>query len=137
MEESTVNIVPGSILEITKKLLGLTKEYDSFDTDIIVHINTVFSNLTQMGIGPEEGFTITGYSETWDQFITSSELKTQQVKSYMALKVKSLFDPSANGNVSEAIKNAISEMEYRLYVEEENSRHNAELVLEEEVVVDE
>lgn len=137
MEEPTVNIVPGSILETTKKLLGLTKEYDSFDTDIIIHINTVFSNLTQMGIGPEEGFTITGYSETWDQFITSSELKTQQVKSYMALKVKSLFDPSANGNVSEAIKNAISEMEYRLYVEEENSRHNTELVLEEEVVVDE
>lgn len=137
MEEPTVNNVPGSILETTKKLLGLTKEYDSFDTDIIIHINTVFSNLTQMGIGPEEGFTITGYSETWDQFITSSELKTQQVKSYMALKVKSLFDPSANGNVSEAIKNAISEMEYRLYVEEENSRHNTELVLEEEVVVDE
>ncbi len=137
MEEPTVNIVPGSILETTKKLLGLTKEYDSFDTDIIIHINAVFSNLTQMGIGPEEGFTITGYSETWDQFITSSELKTQQVKSYMALKVKSLFDPSANGNVSEAIKNAISEMEYRLYVEEENLRHNAELVLEEEVVVDE
>lgn len=137
MEEPTVNIVPGSILETTKKLLGLGKEYVSFDTDIIVHINTVFSNLTQMGVGPEEGFTITGYSETWDQFITSSELKTQQVKSYMALKVKSLFDPSANGNVSEAIKNAISEMEYRLYVEEENSRHNAELVLEEEVVVDE
>lgn len=137
MEEPTVNIVPGSILETTKKLLGLTKEYDSFDTDIIIHINTVFSNLTQMGIGPEEGFTITGYSETWDQFITSSELKTQQVKSYMALKVKTLFDPSANGNVSEAIKSAISEMEYRLYVEEENSRHNAEVVLEEEVVVDE
>ena len=137
MEEPTVNNVPVSILETTKKLLGLTKEYDSFDTDIIIHINTVFSNLTQMGIGPKEGFTITGYSETWDQFITSSELKTQQVKSYMALKVKSLFDPSANGNVSEAIKNAISEMEYRLYVEEENSRHNAELVLEEEVVVDE
>lgn len=137
MEEPIVNTVPGSILETTKKLLGLTKEYDSFDTDIIIHINTVFSNLTQMGIGPEEGFTITGYSETWDQFITSNELKTQQVKSYMALKVKSLFDPSANGNVLEAIKNAISEMEYRLYVEEENSRHNTELVLEEEVVVDE
>jgi hypothetical protein len=136
MEEPIVNTVPGSILETTKKLLGLTKEYDSFDT-VIIHINTVFSNLTQMGIGPEEGFTITGYSETWDQFITSNELKTQQVKSYMALKVKSLFDPSANGNVSEAIKNAISEMEYRLYVEEENSRHNTELVLEEEVVVDE
>ena len=137
MEEPIVNTVPGSILETTKKLLGLTKEYDSFDTDIIIHINTVFSNLTQMGIGPEEGFTITGYSETWDQFITSNELKTQQVKSYMALKVKTLFDPSANGNVSEAIKNAISEMEYRLYVEEENSRHNATSVLEEEVVVDE
>jgi hypothetical protein len=110
-----------SILETTKKLLGLPKAYDAFDTDIVVHINTVFCTLTQMGVGPTEGFAITGYDEKWDSFITSDILKTRQVRSYMALKVKSLFDPSSNGNVSKANEKAIAEMEYRLFVEADNS----------------
>lgn len=125
-----------SILETIKKMLGLPKDEVSFDTDILVHINTVFSNLTQMGIGPEEGFTITGYDETWSQFITSDPLKTQQIKSYIYLKVKTVFDPTANSNVAEAFNKTISELEYRLYVEEENSRY-AESLLEEEVTTDE
>lgn len=125
-----------SILETIKKMLGLPKDYDSFDTDILVHINTVLSNLTQMGIGPEEGFTITGYDETWSQFVTSDPLKTQQIKSYIYLKVKTMFDPTANSNVAEAINNSITELEYRLYIEEENSRY-AESLLEEEVITDE
>ena len=109
-----------SILETIKKLLGLTKEYVSFDSDILVHINTVFSTLTQMGIGPKDGFTITGYEQKWVEYVTSSDLKTQQVKSYIYLKVKSLFDPSANGNITQAMDRAIAEMEYRLYIEEDN-----------------
>jgi len=121
-----------SILETVKKLLGLAKEYTSFDADILVHINTVFSNLTQMGIGPIEGFTIDGYDETWAEFVTSSELKTQQVKSYMVAKVKSLFDPPSNGNVAEAMHRSISEMEYRLYVEEQNSTYVLTPVVDEE-----
>jgi len=125
-----------SILETIKKMLGLPKDEVSFDTDILVHINTVFSNLTQMGIGPEEGFTITGYEETWSQFITSDPLKTQQVKSYIYLKVKTVFDPSANSNVAEAFNKTMAELEYRLYVEEENSRHE-ESLLEEGVTTDE
>lgn len=120
-----------SILETIKKMLGLSKDYNSFDTDIIVHINTVLSNLTQMGIGPEQGFTITGYNETWSQFVTSNPLKTQQIKSYIYLKVKTMFDPTANSNVAEAIKNSITELEYRLYVEEENSRYTKSLANEE------
>lgn len=124
-----------SILETIKKMLGLPKDEVSFDTDILVHINMVFSNLTQMGIGPEEGFTITGYEETWSQFITSNQLKTQQIKSYIYLKVKTVFDPSANSNVAEAFNKTIAELEYRLYVEEENSRY-AESLLEEEVNID-
>lgn len=125
-----------SILETIKKMLGLPKDEVSFDTDILVHINMVFSNLTQMGIGPEEGFTITGYDETWSQFITSDPLKTQQIKSYIYLKVKTVFDPSANSNVAEAFNKTIAELEYRLYVEEENSRHE-ESLLEEGVTTDE
>ena len=112
-----------SILESVKKVLGLTKEYDSFDTDILMHINTVFSNLTQMGVGPEEGFTIEGYDELWEDYETSNELKTQQIRSYISLKVRSLFDPPSNGNVAAAMNKSIEEMEYRLFVEEENSRY--------------
>jgi len=124
-------IVPASILESVKKVLGLTTEYVSFDIDIVMHINTVFSTLTQMGVGPAEGFTITGYTETWSQFVTSDVLKTQQVQSYLPLKVKSIFDPSPNANITEAMKRSISEMEYRLYVEEENARYAIELAAEE------
>lgn len=123
-----------SILESVKKILGLTKEYVSFDSDILIHINTVFSNLTQMGVGPKDGFSITGYDEVWDDYEMSNPLKTQQVQSYIALKVKSLFDPSANANVAAAMDKAIAEMEYRLYVEEENSRYSASLNEEEENV---
>lgn len=126
----------GTILETIKKLLGLPKEYEAFDTDIKIHINTVFSNLTQMGIGPEEGFTITGYEQKWVDFVTSDYKKTQQIQSYIYLKVKTLFDPSANSNVAEAINKAITEMEYRLFIEEENSRNDIPLK-EEEVNNDE
>ena len=130
------SILPTSILESVKKVLGLAKDYVSFDVDIVTHINTVFSNLTQMGIGPIDGFAITGYTETWDLYTTSDPLKTRQIQSYIPLKVKTMFDPSANSNVSEAINKSILEMEYRLYIEEENSRYEDEL-LEEEVVIDE
>jgi len=126
-----LNPVTDSILEQVKKILGLAKEYDSFDTDILIHINTVFSNLTQMGIGPEAGFTIDGYDQLWTDFVTSDELKTQQVKSYLALKVKSLFDPPSNANVAAAMNGSIAEMEFRLYVEEENSRYVEPVVVEE------
>lgn len=130
-------IVSESILESTKKMLGLTKDYVSFDADIVVNINTVLSNLTQMGIGPEEGFTITGYDETWDLFTTSNALKTQQIKTYIYLKVKSIFDPSANANITKALENSISELEYRLYLEEDNAKYKETLEVSEEVVVDE
>lgn len=118
MSEPVVNINPVSILETVKKLLGLVKEYDSFDADIIVHINTVFSTLTQMGIGPVDGFSISGYSQEWSTFITSSALKTQQIKSYVFLKVKMLFDPPSNLNVLNAMNRNLAELEYRLYTQE-------------------
>jgi len=128
------NVVPASILESVKKVLGLAKEYVSFDIDIVMHINTVFSTLTQMGVGPAAGFTITGYNETWSQFTTSDSLKTQQIKSYIPLKVKSMFDPSANANITQALDRSILEMEYRLYIEEDSVGY---VVVAEEDVIDE
>lgn len=131
MPEESVTPVIESILESVKKVLGLSVENDAFDPDVLIHINTVFSTLTQMGIGPVGGFRITGYDEVWSSFETSNELKTQQVRSYIPLKVKTMFDPSSNGNITSSLDRAISEMEFRLYVEEENSRYDETLVEEE------
>ena len=104
-----------SILTSIKKLLGIDEEYTQFDSDIIMHINTVFLNLTQLGVGPEEGFLIEDDSATWDDFIGDSN-QLQAVKTYVYLKVKLLFDPPLSSSVIESINRIISELEWRLNV---------------------
>ena len=106
-----------SILESIKKMLGLLKDYTAFDTDIIIHINSVFTILTQLGVGPKEGFKITGYDETWSDF-TNDKLIIEDVKTYMYLKVRLLFDPPLNNSVLESTKQLISEFEFRLNITE-------------------
>ena len=75
-----------SILTSIKKLLGITEEYTYFDVDIIMHINSVFSILTQLGVGPSNGFSIEDGSSTWDEFITDKSV-LESVKSYIYMKV--------------------------------------------------
>ena len=104
-----------SILTSIKKLLGIDEEYTQFDNDIIMHINTVFLNLTQLGVGPEEGFLIEDDAATWDDFIGDSN-QLQAVKTYVYLKVKLLFDPPLSSSVIESINRIISELEWRLNV---------------------
>lgn len=119
MAEETVNKLPtDSILETTKKLLGLQKDYDAFDNDIVVHINTVFSNLHSIGIGPAEGFIIDGYDQKWSDYSINNPITKQQIKTYIYQKVRYMFDPPTNGNVLKALEQNISELEYRLYVSE-------------------
>lgn len=105
----------GSILTSVKKMLGITEEYEHFDSDIIMHINSVFMILTQMGVGPKEGFSIDGKGVSWDEF-TLDDLSIESVKSYMYLKVKLLFDPPLNSAVIESTNRLISELEWRLNV---------------------
>ena len=81
-----------SILTSIKKMLGITEEYEHFDSDLIIHINSVFMILTQLGVGPPSGFSIQDKSTTWKEFI-SDETKLQLVKSYMHMKVRLIFDP--------------------------------------------
>ena len=104
-----------SILTSIKKLLGITEEYKHFDQDIIMHINSVFMILTQMGVGPEEGFTISDSTTTWNEF-TNDDKKIEAVKSYIYLKVRLLFDPPASSSVMEAMNRSISEFEWRLNI---------------------
>ena len=105
-----------SILTSIKKLLGVSEDYDHFDADIIMHINTVFTILTQLGVGPSKGFRIEDETTTWDEFVSADSLLYESVKSYIFLKVKLLFDPPLSGTVIESYNRQISELEWRLNV---------------------
>lgn len=104
-----------SILTSIKKLLGITEEYEHFDADIIMHINSVFMVLNQLGVGPAEGFYIEDDKATWDKYLTDPA-KLQMVKSYIYLKVRLLFDPPVNGTVINSMKEQINEFEWRLNI---------------------
>ena len=108
-----------SILTSIKKLLGVPEEYTHFDADLIMHINSVFMILQQIGVGPEQGFFIEDDSTTWNEYISDS-IQMQAVKSYIHLKVKLLFDPPASSAVMECTKQLISELEWRLNVAAES-----------------
>src|SRR5690606_4624763 len=92
-----------SILNAIKKPLGIDSEYDAFDFDIVMHINSAFSTLHQLGIGPAAGFEITGPNEKWVDFIGTS-LPLNQVKTYVYIRVKLLFDPPQTSYAAEALK---------------------------------
>lgn len=108
-----------SILTSIKKLLGIAEEYEHFDPDIIMHINSVFMILTQLGVGPPNGFRIESETDTWFDFLGDST-DYEAVKSYMHLKVKLLFDPPTSGAVTESMNRMISEFEWRLNVAAES-----------------
>lgn len=104
-----------SILNTTKKLLGIAEENTEFDLDIILHINSVFTILTQLGVGPNKGFFVTDNSATWSDFIPEGEMM-EAVKSYMGCKVRMLFDPPTSSATMQALQNMCNELEWRLNV---------------------
>lgn len=104
-----------SILTSVKKMLGIPEDYEHFDADIIMHINSVFMILTQLGVGPAEGFIIMDEDATWNDFIQDNK-KIQSVKSYMYLKVRLLFDPPLSSAVIDSMTRLINELEWRLNV---------------------
>ena len=104
-----------SILVSIKKLLGIAADYTHFDPDIIMHINSAFSILTQLGVGPTEGFRIEDNTETWNDFIGDAT-RIDAVKSYIYLKVGLMFDPPISSAVLSAKERQISELEWRLNV---------------------
>lgn len=108
-----------SILTSIKKLLGIEEAYDHFDTDIVIHINSAFMVLRQLGVGPAEGFRITGSSETWDDYLGDNIL-LEGVKTYVYQKTRLMFDPPTSSAHMEAMKSAIAEFEWRLNAEAES-----------------
>lgn len=102
-----------SILTSVKKSLGLEASYTDFDADIILFINSVFATLNQLGIGPEQGFAIEDATPTWDAFL-GSDLRLNNVKAYMYLRVRLLFDPPGNSFAIDSMAKQITELESRI-----------------------
>lgn len=113
-----------SILTSIKKLLGIVKEDTAFDADIIIHINSVFMTLNQLGVGPEDGFMVINDTETWNKFLGDSNKLIQAVKTYTYLKVKMVFDPPTNSSVLSAIQREVDAYEWRITQQIENEKED-------------
>lgn len=104
-----------SILLTIKKLLGIGDDYEYFDEDIIMHINSVLMILNQLGIGPEAGFSISDEYSTWSEF-TEKLSMLEALKTYVYMRVRLMFDPPSSSFVINSIENQIKELEWRLNV---------------------
>lgn len=109
-----------SILTSTKKILGIAEDYTAFDTDIITHINSVFSTLTQLGVGPAEGFMIEDSSAMWSEFYIDDN-QFNAVRSYVYLRVRLLFDPPTTSYLISSFNEQLKELEWRLNVHREET----------------
>lgn len=107
-----------SILDSVKLSLGIPVEYEHFDQQIMLHLNTVMAILPQLGVGPEEGFFVQDDSTTWGDLIGDTELvyKLLYVKSYVCLRVRLLFDPPSSSGAIDAMERQMRELEWRITV---------------------
>jgi hypothetical protein len=103
------------MLTSIKKIVGLAEADTSFDTDIILHTNSVLSVLTQLGIGPDDGFSIEDATPTWEDFLNGDK-RLNMVKTYVYLRVRLLFDPPATSFVIESLNKQIEELEVRMSI---------------------
>ncbi|MCM1363403.1 MAG: hypothetical protein NC215_00265 [Ruminococcus sp.] len=119
-----------SILATIKKLLGITEDYTYFDEDILVHINTVFMTLAQIGVGSSAPFSIDDDVPTWDNFFSTLPQEDSKnfsaIKTYIYMKVKLVFDPPTSSAVMEAMTRTVSELEWRLNHQAETSQSKEE-----------
>lgn len=124
-----MSTITDSILNGTKKALGLDSDYTAFDPEIIMHINSTFNFLNQLGIGSIAGFMIEDSVPVWADFLRS-DVNLNAVKTYMFLKVRSIFDPPGTSYAVAAMQDQIRELEWRLNV----YRENTELTINEAIV---
>jgi hypothetical protein len=116
--------VSESILNTVKKALGLAADYDAFDQELIVHINSALMTASQIGVGPASGYSITGAGETWEDFLGDKVNLLSAVQTYIYMKVRLVFDPPANSFVVNSFESQIKELEWRLDVRVEEGKNN-------------
>lgn len=113
MGDTGIAKIQNSILDDIKQLLGPSIEDTQFDIDIIIHINTALSILTQLGVGPNAGFSIRDRTAVWSDFIPEG-MNLESIKTYVFMKVKIVFDPPLNASVLNAMQDSIKELEWRI-----------------------
>lgn len=104
-----------SILTSIKKTLGLDEDYTAFDQDIIMHINSTFFTMNQLGVGPKQGFSISDKTKTWSEFLSGS-LNFEAVKTYVYIKVRLIFDRPETSYAITSLEEMAKEYEWRLNV---------------------
>lgn len=108
---------------IKQKLGGMDETYTAFDQDIVTSINTALMIATQIGVGPDSGFFVTGETDTWEDWLGADESRLEAIKDYIYLRVRLLFDPPSNSFLVASIEKQLDMLEWRLNIraEEENS----------------
>lgn len=109
-----------SILESTKKALGLHREIEDFDPELVMFINSAFAKLQQLGVGPSQGFEISGYDEVWDDFIQHKEM-LNDVKVFVYLQVRFVFDPPSIATLNNALSEQLKEVTWRINTKREDA----------------
>lgn len=107
----------GIILEDVKRMLSIDSSVTEFDLDICTHVNSAFFTLSQIGVGPQNPFYITNVS-TWSSFETV--VPKSIILDYLVLKTRLVFDSPTSGALVEAIKDRISELEFRMNIYTDN-----------------
>ena len=115
MADNTSLAPPDEILESVKLMLGIQKDYTAFDPQLLLHINSVFTILNQLGVGPKESF-IADANSTWDEFLVGDSISLDLVKADMYQRVRLLFDPPTSSFVLDSLNKQIQEYEWRLNV---------------------
>ena len=110
-----------SILNSVKKLLGLAEDYEAFDPDVIMHINSVFTRLHSLGVGPTLGFSIENSSATWTSYLAGDK-RYNNVKSYMVARVRLMFDPPTTSFAIKAIEDQITQFEWLINAQREDDK---------------
>lgn len=107
-----------SILTSIKKMLGITEEYTHFDPELIIYINSALMILTQLGVGPTEGYVVEDAEDRWSDFIVKKQdlQRMRSIESYVYMRVKLVFDPPPSSATVQAMENQIRELEFRLNI---------------------
>lgn len=109
-----------SILTSVKKMLGIQEDYEHFDSDIIMHINSTFLILNQLGVGPDDPFVVQDATDAWDDFVPEGQIEL--VKTYTYMRVRLMFDPPTSGFLLDSINKQIAEFEFRMNVQAEKDK---------------
>lgn len=110
-----------SILTSVKKLIGIAEDDDAFDTDVIMYINSSFLVLSQLGVGPDEGFYINDDTAVWTDFVPDNMLLLNYVKTFVYLKAKLVFDPPSSSIAVQSMQEMVREHEWRIVHENEKN----------------